>query len=58
MIKRGLLVRVDGPGRAVRHRFTRAGRRPAAPASEILESVLQESLGSLSPEQLDQLHAA
>ena len=56
MIKRGLLVRVKGPGRAVRHRLTHHGDEVRLAGGEILDGVLHESLGSLTPEQRDQLH--
>jgi DNA-binding MarR family transcriptional regulator len=56
MIKRGLLDRVQGPGRAVRHRLTERGEEARQAGSGVLNAVLQESLGGLSPEQLDQLH--
>jgi DNA-binding MarR family transcriptional regulator len=56
MIKRGLLDRVQGPGRAVRHRLTERGEEARQAGSGVLDAVLQESLGGLSPEQLDQLH--
>ena len=56
MIKRGLLERVDGPGRAVRHRLTDRGEQARAAGSDVLDGVMQESFGALSPAQVDQLH--
>ena len=56
MIKRGLLVRVAGPGRAVRHRLTERGEETRQAGSERLDAVLRESFGALAPEQIDQLH--
>jgi DNA-binding MarR family transcriptional regulator len=56
MIKRGLLARVEGPGRAVRHRLTERGEDARLAGSDVLDTVLHESLGALAPEQLDQLH--
>jgi DNA-binding MarR family transcriptional regulator len=56
MIKRGLLARVEGPGRAVRHRLTERGEDARLAGSDVLDTVLRESLGALAPEQLDQLH--
>ncbi len=49
MIGRGLLERVTGPGRAVRHAITPAGERARRAGSDIMDGVLAESLGSLSP---------
>lgn len=48
MIERGLLIRVDGPGRAVRHALTADGERIRAAGAQIVESVLAESIGTLS----------
>ena len=56
MIKRGLLVRVQGPGRAVRHRLTDRGDEARRGGGEILDGVLEESLGTLTPAQLDELN--
>jgi DNA-binding MarR family transcriptional regulator len=49
MIDRGLLERVASPGRAVRHDITPAGERARRAGSDIMDEVLAESLGSLSP---------
>lgn len=56
MVKRGLLVRAEGPGRAVRHRLTERGEDARRAGSGVLDTVLQESVGALGPEQVDQLH--
>ena len=56
MIKRGLLVRAQGPGRAVRHRLTERGEEARLAGGELLDDLLGETLGTLSPTQLDQLH--
>ena len=56
MVRRGLLVRVEGPGRAVRHRLTARGEETRSAGEEVLENVLHDSLGTLTSEQLDQLH--
>lgn len=56
MIKRGLLERVDGPGRAVRHRLTDEGEEARRAGSDVLDVVLEESFGGLTPAQLEQLH--
>jgi DNA-binding MarR family transcriptional regulator len=48
MIARGLITRVEGPGRAIRHKPTPEGERLRKAGAEILESVLTSSVGSLS----------
>ncbi|MFI5713650.1 MarR family winged helix-turn-helix transcriptional regulator [Kribbella sp. NPDC051620] len=49
MIARGLLERVQGPGRAVRHRLTDEGERIRAEGAGLLDDVLGGSIGRLSP---------
>ena len=49
MIERGWLERVTGPGRAVRHAITQAGERARRAGGDIMDEVLAESVGSLSP---------
>lgn len=49
MTARGLIERVEGPGRAVRHTLTPEGERIRKAGSKILDSVLTTSLGELSP---------
>lgn len=56
MVERGLLVRVDAPGRAVRHELTAEGRRLRKAGAAIMDTVLQESLGQLSQRDLATLH--
>lgn len=48
MVERGLLTRIEGPGRAVRHALTAEGERVRAAGAKILERVLAESIGTLS----------
>lgn len=48
MVDRGLLERVPGPGRVVRHRLTDAGERVRAAGVGIFEGVLAETVGTLS----------
>src|SRR3954454_12986576 len=55
MADRGLIERVPGPGRAVRHRQTEEGERLRAAGQEVVDAVLRTSLDTLSPAQLDQL---
>lgn len=55
MIGRGLIERVPGPGRAVRHRITARGRTLLADGSRIADAVLSESFAPLTGRQLDTL---
>ena len=48
MVDRGLLERVPGPGRVVRHRLTGEGERVRAAGAGIFEGVLAETVGTLS----------
>jgi len=48
MIERGLIERVDGGGRAVRHRLTAAGVSAFQAGSGVLDEVLQDTVGRLS----------
>ncbi|WP_033345877.1 MarR family winged helix-turn-helix transcriptional regulator [Catenuloplanes japonicus] len=57
MADRGLIERVPGPGRAVRHRLTEKGERIRAAGQERASAVVRTSLGPLTPAQLDQLGA-
>jgi DNA-binding MarR family transcriptional regulator len=52
---RGLIERVPGPGRAVRHRLTEEGARLRAAGEELVDAVFESSFGTLSPDRLDQL---
>lgn len=56
MVRGGLLVRVHGPGRAVRHRLTDRGDDVRRAGSDLMDVVLRESFGALTPQQVDQLH--
>ncbi|WP_024806578.1 MarR family winged helix-turn-helix transcriptional regulator [Nocardia sp. BMG51109] len=55
MAARGLIERVPGPGRAVRHRLTEEGARLRAAGQEAADKVVESSFSALSPDQLDQL---
>jgi DNA-binding MarR family transcriptional regulator len=55
MAERGLIERVPGPGRAVRHRLTEEGARLRAEGQALADGVVESSFGSLTAEQLDQL---
>jgi len=52
MIERGLIERLAGPGRAVRHRLTARGAALRQDGAAIVNEVLAESFGTLTPEQL------
>src|SRR5215471_14486174 len=55
MADRGLIERVPGPGRAVRHRLTAEGQRLRAAGQELVDEVFGQSFGGLTDHQLDQL---
>jgi DNA-binding MarR family transcriptional regulator len=55
MIDRGLLRRVDGPGRAVRHQLTDDGQAAYEAGSGIVDEVLSESIGALSEQERSEL---
>jgi DNA-binding MarR family transcriptional regulator len=55
MADRGLIERVPGPGRAVRHRLTEKGARLRAEGQDAVDVVLESSFNGLSLAQLDQL---
>ncbi|CAL9341585.1 MarR family winged helix-turn-helix transcriptional regulator [Streptomyces sp. enrichment culture] len=55
MADRGLIERVPGPGRAVRHRLTDEGSRLRAEGQGVVDDVIASSFGALSATQLDQL---
>jgi DNA-binding MarR family transcriptional regulator len=52
MIQRGLIERVPGPGRAVRHRLSEKGKALRQAGDAIVEGVLRESFAPLTPAQL------
>ncbi|MCW2855890.1 MAG: hypothetical protein JWR52_1505 [Marmoricola sp.] len=55
MADRGLIERVDGPGRAVRHRITPRGAELLTAGGAIADEVLAESFGPLTSKQLETL---
>ena len=57
MVERDLLERFAGPGRKVQHRLTAAGDRVRTEGAAIVDGVLDESLGGLSPTELATLHS-
>ena len=52
MTERGLIERVPGPGRAVRHRLTAKGEQLWKAGGVLLDEVLTESFAPLEPDQL------
>ena len=56
MIQRGLVERVPGPGRAIHHRLTPRGRQVQQDGGAIVDGVLAETVGKLTPEELADLH--
>lgn len=55
MADRGLIERVPGPGRAVRHRLTAKGEQLRADGQEAVNAVFKTSFDTLSAAQLEQL---
>jgi DNA-binding MarR family transcriptional regulator len=53
MVDRGLIERVPGPGRAVRHRLTTKGLEIRRAGEAFVDGVLARSLADLTPAQLD-----
>src|SRR5580692_5787569 len=52
MIERGLIERMEGPGRAVRHRLTDEGRKLRRAGDKIVDRALTASFAPLTPKQL------
>ena len=57
MVERGLIERVEGAGRAVRHRLTAEGQHCYEAGSGIFDQVLFESLGALTADERATLRA-
>jgi DNA-binding MarR family transcriptional regulator len=55
MIARGLITRVEGRGRAVRHKPTPEGDRIRKAGADLLDTVLTASVGSLTPTERETL---
>ena len=55
MAERGLIERVPGPGRAVRHRLTEEGARLRAEGQGLVDAIAESSFRDLSAAQLNQL---
>ena len=54
MIDRGLIERVPGPGRAVKHRLTDKGDRVRVAGSDVLDLVLAHSFSTLTPAEVEE----
>jgi DNA-binding MarR family transcriptional regulator len=52
MIERGLIERVPGPGRAIRHRLTGRGDELRREGQRVVDEVLRTSFAALTPEQI------
>lgn len=55
MADKGLIERVPGPGRAVKHRLTAEGERLRAAGQKAVDGVFATSLGSLTAAEVDRL---
>jgi DNA-binding MarR family transcriptional regulator len=55
MADRGLIERLPGPGRAIRHRITEKGDAIRAEGEKRVAAVARRSLAGLTPQQVDQL---
>lgn len=56
MVDRGLIERVEGPGRKVQHQLTTAGDDLRQAGGEAVDSVLADTLGRLAPDERETLH--
>ncbi|TMD52319.1 MAG: winged helix-turn-helix transcriptional regulator [Chloroflexi bacterium] len=54
MIDRGLIERVPGPGRAVKHRLTAKGDKVRAAGGAVMDEVLAHSFSTLTPAELEE----
>ncbi len=51
MIRRGLLRRLEGPGRAVRHEVTEAGEQAREAGAGLMDGMLTDTVGRLTEEE-------
>jgi DNA-binding MarR family transcriptional regulator len=56
MTDRGLIERIEGPGRKVQHRLTPAGDELRRAGSAAVDEVPRESLGHLTAAERETLH--
>ena len=52
MVDRGLIERINGPGRAVLHRLTPKGEKVRRDGTTVVDRVLADSFGALSPDEV------
>jgi DNA-binding MarR family transcriptional regulator len=55
MVERGLIERIPGPGRAVRHRLTERGEQLRQAGDALVNEVATDSFAPLTADQIDQL---
>ena len=55
MADRGLIERVEGPGRAVRHRLTERGEQLRAAGQKRVDQVIADSFSGFTADQIDAL---
>lgn len=55
MVDRGLLRREAGPGRIVQHRHTDDGEQALAAGADVLDTVLDETIGALTSQERTEL---
>src|SRR6185436_19751694 len=55
MVDRGLIERVPGPGRAVKHRLTDEGERLRSAGQSLVDEVFTRSFAGLTDSQIEQL---
>jgi DNA-binding MarR family transcriptional regulator len=56
MIRGGLIERIDGPGRAIRHRLTARGEELRRAGEDLVDEVVERSFAALSTREVETLH--
>jgi DNA-binding MarR family transcriptional regulator len=56
LVKRGMIERVSGPGRAIRHRLTPRGEATLRKGQEVVGQVLESSFAPLTRKQREEFH--
>jgi DNA-binding MarR family transcriptional regulator len=56
LVKRGMIERVDGPGRAIRHKLTPRGEVTLRKGQEVVGPVLESSLAPLTSRQREEFY--
>ncbi|MFT3695621.1 MAG: MarR family winged helix-turn-helix transcriptional regulator [Kofleriaceae bacterium] len=57
MVDAGLIERIAGPGRVVRHRITKEGERLRGIAGKTIDKMIKKSFAGITQAELDQLGA-